>query len=619
MSAHPSNQPSRPQARKSSATPTLELFGRDLTALAKEGKLDPVVGREIEIERCLQTLIRKSKNNPLLVGDAGVGKTAIAEGLAQQIVKGDVPVELLDTRIIALDVTAMVAGTKYRGEFEERLKAVIREVQTSKNVIVFIDEVHTIIGTGGASGSGDMAQMLKPALARGEFRCIGATTAEEYRRYVADDPALERRFQPVTVGEPSAEATVTICKAVAVKLAAHHKATFSEPVIREAVRLAGRYIPDRFFPDKAIDLLDEAGSRAQIAGDTSVSIAQLHEVASQMTGVPLAQLTTNEAQRVLHMADYLGRRVIGQSQALTMIARALKISRAGLKDPHRPIGSFLLLGPTGVGKTETAKAVAEFMTGSEDNLITIDMSQFMEKHAAALLVGAPPGYVGYENGGILTERVRRKPYSVVLLDELEKAHPDVFNMLLQVLEEGRLTDGLGRTIDFRTTVVIMTSNLGAHASAAGSFGFAAAQQPHERDTQRARRSLEAMEQFFRPEFINRLDGVAVFTSLSAEELQRILDLELRKVCQVAGSQGLSLEFTPDARAQILTAGYSEEYGARPLKRAVQALVVDPLSEALLRGTVRPGDVVVVSAGGDTCEFRAVRAPKLDDSEAPYVH
>lgn len=619
MSAHPSNQPSRPQARKSSATPTLELFGRDLTALAKEGKLDPVVGREIEIERCLQTLIRKSKNNPLLVGDAGVGKTAIAEGLAQQIVKGDVPPELLDTRIIALDVTAMVAGTKYRGEFEERLKAVIREVQTSKNVIVFIDEVHTIIGTGGASGSGDMAQMLKPALARGEFRCIGATTADEYRRYVANDPALERRFQPVTVGEPSLEATVTICKAVAVKLAAHHKATFSEPVIREAVRLAGQYIPDRFFPDKAIDLLDEAGSRAQIAGDTSVSIARIHEVASQMTGVPLAQLTTNEAERVLHMADYLGRRVIGQSQALAMIARALKISRAGLKDPRRPIGSFLLLGPTGVGKTETAKAVAEFMTGSEDNLITIDMSQFMEKHAAALLVGAPPGYVGYENGGILTERVRRKPYAVVLLDEVEKAHPDVSNMLLQVLEEGRLTDGLGRTIDFRNTVVIMTSNLGAQASAAGGFGFAAAQQPKARDEQRAKRSLEAMEQFFRPEFINRLDGVAVFTSLSADELQRILDLELRKVSRVAEAQGLSLEFTPDARAQILRAGYSEEYGARPLKRAVQALVVDPLSEALLRGAVMPGDVVVVNLGHETCEFRVVRAPKLDDSEAQYVH
>ncbi len=620
MGMEPSNQPSpQPQKAKRSTTPTLEAFGRDLTALAQAGKLDPVVGRNAEVERCLQTLIRKSKNNPILIGEAGVGKTAIAEGLAQLIASKEVPPELEDTRIISLDVTAMVAGTKYRGEFEERLKSLLHEVKTSKNVIVFIDEIHTIIDAGAGSGSMDMAQILKPALARGEFRCIGATTLDEYRKHIEKDAALERRFQPVRVDAPNAEDTIKICNAVCKKLSEHHKAEFPPEVIRQAVRLAGQYIHDRHFPDKAIDVLDEAGSRAQIAGEKQVTLERVYQVASQITGVPLSQLSETEGARLLLMETHLKGRIIGQEHALKMVSRAIRISRSGLKDPKRPIGSFLFMGPTGVGKTETVKALAEFMFGSPEDVIVLDMSEFMEKHNASLLVGAPPGYIGYENGGLLTERVRRKPYSIVLLDEVEKAHPDVFNMLLQVLEEGRLTDGMGRNVDFSNTIIVMTSNLGAEASRRGGFGFAQQSDPVAAQGQRERQMLGAMEEFFRPEFINRLDGVAVFEPLSKEQLTKIVDLELRKVNALAEGRGISLEFTQEAKALILERGYNPEFGARPLKRAIQSLLVDQLSEALLSGSIKGGDMVLVDCGDNELLCRTIPLPKIEEPPAAVMH
>ena len=616
MGLQPGGQlsPRSPSPRRST-TPTLDTFGRDLTELAREGKLDPVVGRDSETERCLQTLIRKSKNNPILIGEAGVGKTAIAEGLAQLIVKGEVPPELCDFRVVSLDVASMVAGTKYRGEFEERIKSLLAELQREKNIILFIDEIHTIMGAGGGQGAMDLSNILKPALARGELRCVGATTTDEYRKYIEKDPALERRFQPVMVAAPNAQQTEQICLAVCRKLSEHHHATYSPEVIKAAVQLAGQYIADRNFPDKAIDVLDEAGSRAQIAGEKVVTLDRVYQVASQICGVPVAKLSASEASRVLLMEQHLARRVIGQEDGLKAVARAVKVSRAGLKDPNRPIGSFLFLGPTGVGKTETAKAVAEFMFGREEDLITIDMSEFMEKHAAALLVGAPPGYVGYENGGILTERVRRKPYSVILLDEVEKAHPDVFNMLLQVLEEGRLTDGSGREVDFKNTIIIMTSNLGAQAGQTGGFGFGARQGADLAHQARELSMKSAVEGFFRPEFINRLDRMVVFRELTRDNLVRIVDLEVNKLRALTNQQGVHFDITPEAKELILEQGYHPEFGARPLKRALQNLLVDPLSEALIAGTIHPGDLVMVGREGSRLALRLVPIPKIESPGA----
>jgi ATP-dependent Clp protease ATP-binding subunit ClpC len=612
MGLQPGGQLSpRSNAPRKSTTPTLDAFGRDLTELAREGKLDPVVGRDSETERCLQTLIRKSKNNPVLVGEAGVGKTAIAEGLAQLVVKGDVPPELSDARVVSLDVTGMVAGTKYRGEFEERVKSLLAELQREKNIILFIDELHTIMGAGEGGGSMDLSNILKPALARGEIRCVGATTTDEYRKYIEKDPALERRFQPVVVPPPTSEQTIKICGAVCRKLAVHHRAEYPSGVIQEAVRLAGQYITDRNFPDKAIDILDEAGSRAQIAGEKEVSLERVYQVTSQICGVPVARLSQGEAARVLLMEQHLAKRVIGQDEGIKAVARAVKVARAGLKDPNRPIGSFLFLGPTGVGKTETVKALAEFMFGREEDLITLDMSEFMEKHSAALLVGAPPGYVGHENGGILTERVRRRPYSVILLDEVEKAHPDVFNMLLQVLEEGRLTDGMGREVDFRNTLIVMTSNLGAHISQTSGFGFGAKRAGEPLHAEREMAMRAEVEQFFRPEFINRLDGLIMFRELSRENLGKIVDLEVNKIRTLTSQQGIQFDVTPEAKELIMERGYHPEFGARPFKRALQSMLIDPLSEALLRGSVSKGDIVMVTRNADALEFKPVPVPRIE--------
>jgi len=467
------------------------------------------------------------------------------------------------------------------------------------------------MGAGEGGGSMDLSNILKPALARGELRCVGATTTDEYRRYIEKDPALERRFQPIVVNPPNAEQTIKICAAVCKKLAEHHRAEFSPLVIKEAVRLAGQYITDRNFPDKAIDILDEAGSRAQIAGEKEVTLERVLQVASQICKVPVSRLSQGEASRVLLMEQHLAKRVIGQEEGIKAVARAVKVTQAGLKDPNRPIGSFLFLGPTGVGKTETVKALAEFMFGREEDLISIDMSEFMEKHAAALLVGAPPGYVGYENGGILTEQVRRRPYSVILLDEVEKAHPDVFNMLLQVLEEGRLTDGRGREVDFRNTIVVMTSNLGAQAGQSGGFGFGAKQGGEPLHAARELAMRAEVENFFRPEFINRLDGLVVFRELSRENLTKIVDLEINKIRVLTAQQGVQFELTPEAKALVMEKGYHPEFGARPLKRALQNLLVDPLSEALIAGTVKHGEIVMVVRNGNSLELRPIPVPKIE--------
>jgi ATP-dependent Clp protease ATP-binding subunit ClpC len=643
----------RPKGR--SKTPALDSFGRDLTELAKEGQLDPVIGRTNEIERVIQVLCRRTKNNPVLLGEAGVGKTAIVEGLAQKIIANDVPEILYGRRIVALDLAMMVAGTKYRGQFEERIKAVMNEVRRAKNVILFVDEMHTLVGAGGAEGAIDAANVLKPALSRGEIQCIGATTLDEYRKYVEKDGALERRFQTIIVDPPTKEETLDILKGLRDRYESHHRVRMTDRALEQAVELSSRYITGRVQPDKAIDVIDEAGARIRLktmtkppnlAGleeqierlqgekDEAVRSADYEraaelrdqaeqlrlkkdqaqrqwreqaveaagivdeevvaEVVSRMTGVPLRRLEKEEAQRLLELENELHKRVVSQHEAISAVAKSIRRARSGLKDPRRPMGSFIFAGPSGVGKTLLSKALAEFMFGNEDALVQIDMSEYMEKHNVSRLIGAPPGYVGYEEGGQLTERIRRRPYAVLLLDEIEKAHPDVFNMLLQIMEEGHLTDSFGRRIDFRNTILIMTSNIGAEMiKNRGGFGFG------RRDEQSSYEKMKEMlnkevERHFRPEFLNRLDDVIVFQALNREDLVIIVDYELRKVRQRLAEHHLTLELTGEAKEFLIEKGFNPDFGARPLRRAIEHHVEDPLSEDILRGAYKDKNKVLVS-------------------------
>ncbi len=648
---------------KDPKTPALTAFGRDLTELAAKGELDPVIGRANEIERVVQILCRRSKNNPVLLGEAGVGKTAIVEGLAQQVAKGDVPELLRGKRVVTLDLALMVAGTKYRGQFEERIKAVMDEIKRAKNIILFIDELHTIVGAGSAEGAMDASNIIKPALSRGEMQCIGATTMSEYRKFIEKDAALERRFQSVMVKEPSVQEAIEILKGLRPRYEAHHHAKITDDALIASVELSARYLNDRFLPDKAIDVMDEAGARSRIAAMTrppdikdkealiedirkkkeEASKAQQFEeaaafrdqerraseeieklladwrktrdetvvtveaedimiIVSKWTGIPLARMEEAEASRLLLMEDELQKTVIGQPAAVTSISKALRRSRADLRDPKRPIGSFVFLGPTGVGKTLLAKALAEFMFNDPDALIQIDMSEYMEKFAVSRLVGSPPGYVGYDEGGQLTEKVRRRPYSVVLFDEIEKAHPDVMHILLQILEEGKLTDSLGRTVDFRNTVVIMTSNIGAELIRKGSglgFGEVAATADYERlKTQ----MLEEAKRAFKPELLNRIDDIIVFRQLGREDVMRILDLEVMKVKTRLAARKVELHLADSAREFLLAKGFDTAYGARPLRRAVERHLEDPLAEEILRGNLSNAETIEVTADGDHLKF-----------------
>ncbi len=648
-----------------SKTQTLNQFGRDLTELAKIGKLDPVIGREKEIERVIQVLSRRTKNNPVLIGEPGVGKTAIVEGLAQKIVDGDVPEILRNKRVVTLDLGAMVAGSKYRGEFEERMKKVMEEIRQSGDVILFIDEMHTLVGAGAAEGAIDAANILKPVLTRGEMQCIGATTLDEYRKYVEKDAALERRFQPIMVGEPGREETILILQGLRDRYEAHHRVKITDEAIQAAANLSDRYIADRFLPDKAIDLIDEAASKvrlkttitppnlkdledevlqiqkekeAAIGNEEFEKAAQLRdkeqqlrskleaeknawknqqgrvepmvteediaEVISSWTGIPLTKLQEAESERLLRLEEILHQRVIGQDEAIDAVSRAVRRARAGLKDPKRPVGSFIFLGPTGVGKTELARALAEALFGDENAMIRIDMSEYMERHTVSRLVGAPPGYIGYDEGGQLTERVRRKPYSVILLDEIEKAHPDVFNVLLQVLDDGRLTDAQGRTVDFKNTVIIMTSNVGAdQIDRAGSIGFQVSKDEEKDNYQRMKdRLLEELKRTFRPEFLNRIDEVIVFHSLHKEHLRKIVDLMLKDVNKQMQERGLTLEVSDEAKEILLKEGYDQVYGARPLRRAIQRLLENPLSDEMLKGRFKEGDAVLATAKDGEIKF-----------------
>ena len=640
-----------PSARRGkSKTPALDSFGRDLTELAKKEELDPVIGRHKEIERLIQILCRRTKNNPVLLGEAGVGKTAIIEGLAQRIVANEVPDLLHDRRVVVLDLAMMVAGTKYRGQFEERIKAVMNEVRRAKNILLFIDELHTLVGAGGAEGAIDAANVLKPALSRGEIQCIGATTFDEYRKYIEKDSALERRFQSIAVNPPSDSDTVEILMGLRERYEQHHRVKFTDEAIRLAVELSNRYISDRVQPDKSIDVIDEAGARVRLTSMTKPpSMADLEEelellkvkkdeavknadyeaaaslrdeaeklrakkdtlqkewreqmnetssevdediiaeVVSSMTGVPLTRLEEAESQRLLQLEDELHKTVISQHDAITQIARAIRKSRSGLKDPNRPMGSFLFLGPTGVGKTLLAKALTEFMFADTDSLVYLDMSEYMEKHTVSRLVGAPPGYVGYEEGGQLTEKIRRKPYAVVLFDEVEKAHSDVFNMLLQIMEEGRLTDSFGRQVDFRNTILILTSNIGADLIKSGqSFGFGKREEVHDYDKLK-KQLLGETEKFFRPEFINRLDDVIVFKPLTKDDLYSIIDIELGKIITRLKSKGLTMNLDQAAKDFLIEKGYNPDFGARPLRRALGTYIEDPLAESILSGDYNSGD------------------------------
>ncbi|MFM8980556.1 MAG: ATP-dependent Clp protease ATP-binding subunit [Planctomycetia bacterium] len=665
------------KAQGKSKTPALDAFGRDLTEYAKEGKLDPVIGRKGEIERVIQVLSRRTKNNPVLLGEAGVGKTAIVEGLAQSVVAGDVPEVLRNKRIVVLDLAMMVAGTKYRGQFEERIKAVMTEVRRTKNVILFIDELHTLVGAGGAEGAIDASNVLKPALSRGEVQCIGATTLDEYRKYIEKDGALERRFQTVMVNPPTKDEAYAILLGLRDKYEAHHKIKYTDDALRAAVDLSSRYINGRFLPDKAIDVMDEAGARLRLKcmthppdlKDMEAEVVKLEkekddavtaqdferaadlrdraqkvrrkkeqllrewreqsakaegvvdeelirETVSRMTGVPLTRLEKAEAQRLLQMEDELHRTVVSQHDAISAIAKALRRSRSGLKDPRRPMGSFIFLGPTGVGKTHLSKALAKFMFGDPDALIQIDMSEYMEKHTVSRLVGAPPGYVGYEEGGQLTERVRRRPYCVVLFDEIEKAHQDAFNMLLQIMEEGRLTDSFGRQVDFKNTVVIMTSNIGAEAiKGKGSLGFSKASDEasfgHMRDE-----LMKEVERHFRPEFLNRVDEIIVFKPLARADLEQIIDIELRGLGDRLAQRNLTITLSPEARQHIIDQGYNPEYGARPLRRAIQRLLEDPLAEEVLRGAFPEGTRIQVTYADGHVAFQVERGGEAPAPPAP---
>ncbi len=638
----------------------LDKFGRDLTQAAKNGEIDPVIGREKEIQRVIQILSRRTKNNPVLIGEPGVGKTAVAEGLALEIAKGNVPEILKDKRVVSLDLTGMVAGAKYRGDFEERIKAAIDEVKKSKNTILFIDELHTIVGAGAAEGSADAANILKPSLARGDFQVIGATTLNEYRKYIEKDAALERRFQPVKVGEPTPEQAVQILKGLRDSYEAHHKVKITDEAINAAVTLSSRYIADRYLPDKAIDLIDEGASKVRLASLTSpdnvkeledeiadyekekasaineqdferaarlrdeqkelqtklddakkkwqeqqkgnsgeVTAEDIAKIVSEWTGIPVVQLTKEESERLLNMENVLHERVIGQSEAVTAIAKAIRRGRVGLKDPKRPVGSFIFLGPTGVGKTELCKALAEAMFGDENAMLRLDMSEYMEKHTVSKLIGSPPGYVGFEEGGQLTEKVRRKPYSVVLFDEIEKAHPDVFNMLLQILEDGRLTDSQGRTVDFKNTIIIMTSNVGARliTEKQSSLGFNSENGNVEESEKKDIKELVTGElrKVFRPEFLNRVDDIIVFNKLNKDEIKQIAVKMLKTLENRLDKMNIKISFTDNAISEIADKGFDENYGARPLRRAIQNEIEDPLSEQMLEGKVKDGAVV-------TCDF-----------------
>ncbi|AKP75126.1 MULTISPECIES: ATP-dependent protease ATP-binding subunit ClpC [Priestia] len=642
-------------------TPTLDSLARDLTVVAREGSLDPVIGRGKEIQRVIEVLSRRTKNNPVLIGEPGVGKTAIAEGLAQQIVNNEVPEILRDKRVMTLDMGTVVAGTKYRGEFEDRLKKVMDEIRQAGNIILFIDELHTLIGAGGAEGAIDASNILKPSLARGELQCIGATTLDEYRKYIEKDAALERRFQPIQVDEPTLEESIQILKGLRDRYEAHHRVSISDEAIEQAVKLSDRYISDRFLPDKAIDLIDEAGSKVRLRSFTTppnlkeleqklesvrnekdasvqsqefekaaslrdteqrlreeledtkkiwkeqqgkensaVTVEDIAMVVSSWTGVPVSKLAQEETERLLNMEEILHSRVIGQEEAVKAVAKAVRRARAGLKDPKRPIGSFIFLGPTGVGKTELARALAESIFGDEDAMIRIDMSEYMEKHSTSRLVGSPPGYVGYEEGGQLTEKVRRKPYSVVLLDEIEKAHPDVFNILLQVLEDGRLTDSKGRTVDFRNTILIMTSNVGADTlKRSKHLGFTVEAEGQDYKDMKGKVMAE-MKRAFRPEFLNRIDEIIVFHSLEKPHLAEIVKLMADQLTKRLKEQEIDLELTKEAIDKIAEEGFDPEYGARPLRRAIQKHIEDRLSEELLKGVVQKGQKVTLDV--DKGEF-----------------
>ena len=647
---------------------SLEKYGRDLTELARQGKLDPVIGRDDEIKRVMQILTRRTKNNPVIIGEAGVGKTAIAEGLAQKIAADDVPDSLKNKRVVALDMGSLVAGSKFRGEFEERLKAVMDEIrQASGEIILFIDEMHTVVGAGAAEGAIDASNMLKPALARGELQCVGATTLDEYREHIEKDKALERRLQPVFLGEPSVEATIEMLQVLRPRYEAHHKIKIDDSALVAAARLSQRYISDRFLPDKAIDLIDEAASKLRIDMeskppdikeldakikylqdeeesasqrgdyqkaaelrsqrlqleperdgkeaewrkekkiDSVVDEETIAELVSKWTGIPVSRMLEGEAEKLLHMEERLHERIVNQEEAVSAISEAIRRGRAGLKDPRRPIGSFIFLGPTGVGKTELVKALAQFLFDDEDAMIRLDMSEFQEKHTVSRLIGAPPGYVGYEEAGQLTEAVRRRPFRVILFDEVEKAHPDVFNILLQILEDGRLTDGHGRTVNFKDTVVIMTSNLGTQEFQRQAIGFS---RQEKSEQQRLRGTIEtALKQTFRPEFLNRIDDIIIFQPLTEEHLKKIVDLLILEVEKRLADRNIKLELDDEAKAWLLKEGYEPAYGARPLRRAIQRYVENPLSSRILQGEIKDGNTVVVGVDGDVLSFSTKKKVK----------
>ena len=659
-----------------SKTPALDSFGRDLTDLARQSKLDPVIGRQNEIERVVQILSRRQKNNPVLLGEAGVGKTAIVEGLAQMIIEGNVPELLRDRRIVVLDLAMMVAGTKYRGQFEERIKAVMNEVRRAKNTILFIDELHTLVGAGGAEGAIDASNVLKPALARGEVQCIGATTLDEYRKYIEKDGALERRFQTIIVEPPNKTEALEILRGLRDRYESHHRVQITDEALEAAIELSDRYITGRCLPDKAIDVIDEAGARVRLKAmtrppdlkdldeqierlnqdkeeavanqdferaaalrdqadklkkkketinrewrerskevDGTVDEEVVAEVVSKMTGVPLTRLEAEETARLIAMEGEIQKKVISQSEAIRRISQAVRRSRAGLKDPKKPIGSFIFAGPTGVGKTLLAKSLAEFMFGNAEALIQIDMSEYMEKHNVSRLIGAPPGYVGYEEGGQLTEKIRRRPYAVVLLDEIEKAHPDVYNMLLQIMEEGQLTDSFGRKVDFKNTIIIMTTNAGAETGATNTFGF-----PGSKDDAKSYEKMKedfkgSIEKYFRPEFLNRLDDIIVFHSLNRDNLRVIIDLELAKVRSRLRERGLELTLTFEAEEFLIDKGFNPEYGARPLRRSIENLVEDPLSEDILSGKYKGCNIINVHAEGEDKEKHLVFVPAVKEEAA----